>query len=213
MGVFLLFAISCDKDDDNIDDENNTQETLNFGNFTDPRDGKVYKTVTLGSQEWMAENLAYEPSSGNYWSYNNDNSNVETYGFLYDWQTALAVCPTGWHLPSDEEWTELAKYLGGVFVAGGKLKATGTIEAGTGLWYAPNTDATNETGFSALPGGIRVLPDSFYDVGYGGSWWSATEWSINAAMNWGLAYNRVILINNGIGSGKALGCSVRCVRD
>ena len=164
MGVFIFFAISCDKDDDNNGDRANT--------FKDSRDGKVYKTVKIGEQVWMAENLAYAPASGNYWAYDNDDANVEIYGYLYDWQTAKNVCPAGWHLPSDEEWTELTDYLGGN--AGGKLKATGTIGSGTGLWYAPNTGATNETGFTALPGGYRYGDGAFDYVGYHGYWWSAT---------------------------------------
>src|SRR5690606_12297955 len=100
--------------------------------------------------------------------------------YLYDWETACDVCPDGWHLPTDAEWTELTDYLGEN--AGGKLKATGTIEAGTGLWYDPNTGATNETGFTALPGGNRYSNGSFYDFGYFGYWWSATE--DNATYAW-----------------------------
>ncbi len=114
---------------------------------------KTYKTVKIGTQVWMSENLAYKPSTGNYWAYHDDNANVAKYGYLYDWETACKVCPSGWHLPSDEEWTTLIDYLGGEDVAGGKMKAVGTIEAGTGLWYDPNDGATNESGFSGLPGG------------------------------------------------------------
>lgn len=179
------------------------------GTFTDPRDGKVYQTVTIGNQEWMAENLAYEPSSGNYWAYDNNNSNVETYGYLYDWETACDVCPDGWHLPTDAEWTELTDYLGEN--AGGKLKATGTIEAGTGLWYDPNTGATNETGFTALPGGYRYGNGTFDGIGYGGVWWSATEVSTNYAWSRDVScdYSGV----DGYNDGKEFGFSVRCLRD
>ena len=181
-----------------------TQEGSSGSTFTDPRDGKVYKTVKIGNQIWMAENLAYAPSSGNYWAYDNDNSNVETYGYLYDWETACDVCPDGWHLPTDAEWTELTDYLGEN--AGGKLKATGT-----GLWYDPNTGATNETGFTALPGGYRSYDGTFDDVGYNGYWWSATEYSAT------VAWNRVMVSSyGGVGRGnvnKEVGLSVRCVRD
>lgn len=83
MGVYLVFASSCKKDDDN--------NGGNGSSFTDPRDGKVYKTVTIGTQVWMAENLAYAPASGNYWAYGSDSSNVASYGYLYDWETALNV--------------------------------------------------------------------------------------------------------------------------
>jgi len=179
------------------------------GTFTDPRDGKVYKTVKIGNQIWMAENLAYEPSSGNYWAYDNDNSNVETYGYLYDWETACDVCPDGWHLPTDAEWTELTDYLGEN--AGGKLKATGTIEAGTGLWDAPNTGATNETGFTALPGGYRDTNGTFLSIGYSGFWWSATESYTNNAWYRGMRYDDSDV--NGLHLDKELGFSVRCLRD
>lgn len=192
MGVLLAFAISCDS----------------AKTFKDSRDGKVYKTVKIGNQIWMAENLAYAPSSGNYWAYDNDNSNVETYGYLYDWETACDVCPDGWHLPTDAEWTELTDYLGEN--AGGKLKATGTIEAGTGLWYDPNTGATNETGFTALPGGGRDGSGAFYYVGFTGFWWSATESTANGAWGRNMTYS-LSDVNRGLG--KELGFSVRCLRD
>jgi len=209
MVIFLLFASSCEKDDDtNVDSDGYNSEN---NTLTDSRDGKVYKTVTIGEQIWLAENLAFAPSSGNYWAYDNDDANVGTYGYLYDWQTALNVCPTGWHLPSDAEWTELTEYLDGQAVSGGKLKATGTIEAGTGLWYAPNTGATNETGFSALPGGRRFLVSTFDAIGSFGYWWSATE--VNTA--W--AQVQVMIYSNshvnGSDANKELGYSVRCVRN
>ncbi len=183
--------------------------SIDFGSFTDTRDGKVYKTVVIGNQEWMAENLAYAPSSGNYWAYDNDDANVEVYGYLYDWQTAINVCPTGWHLPSDEEWSELTFNLGEK--AGGKLKATGTIEAGTGIWYDPNTGATNETGFTALPGGRRDFDGEFSSIGYGSTWWSATE--IVTAHAWvrmiSYNYSGVVRYDHS----KELGFSVRCLSD
>jgi uncharacterized protein (TIGR02145 family) len=205
IGLFLFFAISCDKDDDNNGDSINT--------FEDSRDGKVYKTVKIGNQIWMAENLAYAPSNGNYWAYDNDDANVETYGYLYDWQTALNVCPTGWHLPSDEdeEWAELIDFLGGSEIAGDKLKATGTIEEGTGLWHAPNTGTTNETGFKALPGGQRNSDGSFFGIGNYGGWWGAAESSTSTALNRYVGYN-----SSNVGwfsVGKELGFSVRCLKD
>jgi len=132
---FFLFFNRCEKD-----------ETK--GTFTDARDNHVYKWVGIGEQVWMAENLAYKPSSGNYWAYNNDQNNITIYGYLYDWETACNVCPSGWHLPSDAEWTKLTNYLGGEEIAGGKLKAT------TG-WNSPNSGADNSSGFSGLPGGSR----------------------------------------------------------
>ena len=79
--------------------------------FIDSRDGKTYETVTLGNQTWMTENLAYKPSEGKYWAYDNSNANISSYGYLYDWETSKKVCPEGWHLPSKGDWTELEKYL------------------------------------------------------------------------------------------------------
>lgn len=190
-----------------------TLEGNSGSTFTDPRDGKVYQTVIIGNQEWMAENLAYAPSSGNYWAYDNDDANVEIYGYLYNWVTALTVCPSGWHLPSDEEWKELTDYLGGEEVAGGKLKATGTIEAGTGLWNSPNTGASNETGFTALPAGTGGANGTSYFIGARGIWWSTNEvsnmpnsaWSRSVGSSYTDAYRGYDY--------KTKRYSVRCVKD
>jgi len=168
-------------------------------------DGNVYHTVTIGNQEWMAENLAYEPSSGNYWAYDNDNSNVETYGYLYDWETALDVCPTSWHLPSDAEWSTLTTYLGGESVAGGKLKEIGITH------WKPNTAATNETGFTALPGGFRNNSGTFLKIGDYGYWWSATEVSATNAWNRVMYYDYSVVFR--YSNYKEFWYSVRCVRD
>jgi len=203
MGVMLVFANGCNEEDIETNDDGNT--------FTDQRDGKVYQIVTIGNQVWMAENLAYKPNSGNYWAYNNDNSNVEIYGYLYDWETAQNVCPSGWHLPSDGEWRELSSYLGGYQVAGAKLRATGTIEAGTGLWFESDIDATNETGFTALPGGAFGSNGNFTSLGYNGYWWSTSEYPD------GRIWTRYIWYNlSNLAPAKSLktsGNSVRCVRD
>ncbi len=218
MGVFLVFASSCKKDDD--DNGNNTANT-----FTDPRDGNVYKTVTIGSQVWMAENLKYlpgvvGPATGSltnpyFYVYDYDGTSVtdakatanySTYGVLYNWEAAKAACPAGWHLPSDAEWTTLTNYLGGESDAGGKLKETGTMH-----WLSPNTGATNESGFTALPGGMRGS-DGFDEIGYNGNWWSAVEsdaagaWYVN--VNYADSY-----VRTGKFPSKAVGFSVRCVRD
>ncbi len=143
------------------------------GTFTDSRDGKVYKTVKINNQTWMSENLAFKPNSGNYWAYDDNNSNVAKYGYLYDWQTAKNVCPTGWHLPSDAEWTQLTNFVGGEDNASTKLKAK------SGWSYGGN--GTDDYGFTALPGGDRGNGGSFGGIGYGGDWWSATEYSTNSA--------------------------------
>jgi len=183
------------------------------GTMTDPRDGQVYNTVTIGNQVWMAENLkstvfpdgspilliednaawdtlrSYDKA---YCFYDNSTTNRDTYGTLYTWAAAMngagssdaspsgirGVCPDGWHLPSDAEWTELTDNLGGSGVAGGKLK-----EAGTAHWASPNTGATNESGFTALPGGFRYLNGSFSNFVLNGYLWSSSEVSTTTA--WG----------------------------
>ncbi|MDA3821009.1 MAG: fibrobacter succinogenes major paralogous domain-containing protein [Bacteroidales bacterium] len=198
--LFLFSLSSCNQKEKTVTQEKKTV-TQEKGKFTDARDGKSYNTVKIGNQTWMAENLAYKTSKG-CWAYDNDPNNVKIYGYLYDWQTALNVCPTGWHLPSDKEWTELTDYLGEN--AGGKLK-------GKSLWYDPNTGATNETGFTALPSGNRYNTGYFDFSGHSGYWWSATEDGTDYVWGWGMYYMHSILCRRS--SGKELGFSVRCVKD
>jgi uncharacterized protein (TIGR02145 family) len=176
------------------------QET---GTFTDSRDEKDYKTVKIGTQTWMAENLSYKASS-DCWAYINDESFVSIYGYLYSWEAAKAACPSGWHLPSDEEWSTLINYLGGVKVAGGKLKSTSDFQS-------PNTGATNESGFTALPGGYRYDEKTYDKIGEIGGWWSSTE-------SYPCCAWRLNVVNAGSGvsrsdNGKDLGFSVRCIKD
>jgi len=121
------------------------QET---GFFSDTRDGKEYKTVKIGDQCWMSENLAFK-TTGDCWIYEGIEDYAETYGYLYNWEAAKNVCPDGWHLPSDAEFEKLSNFLGGPDAAGGKLK-----EAGTTHWKSPNAGATNSSGFSALSAGM-----------------------------------------------------------
>ena len=203
-------------------------------------DGNTYQTISIGYQVWMAENLkttkfndgtaipnVTRTTPGIFydeqitWSslttpaycwYNNNAGYKATYGALYNWYTVDAtsngsknVCPTGWHVPTDAEWTTLTTYLGGEAVAGGKLKETGTTH-----WITPNTGATNETGFTALPGGYRYTIGTFNGVGSDGYWWSSTEYSTNAwVRTMSYYFTRV-----GRGSNyKQDGYSVRCVRD
>ena len=117
--------------------------------FTDARDGKVYKTVKIGEQTWMGENLAFKTESGCS-VYDNVKDYAKTHGYLYTWEAATKACPDGWHLPSMQDWWNLSNYLGGDAVAGGKLKLAGTTS-----WKSPNAGATNSSGFTALPGGRR----------------------------------------------------------
>ena len=199
---------------------------ITYGSITDI-DGNTYKTVTIGTQTWMAENLKVtkyndgiaipnvtdntewkELTTGALCDYANTPSNSETYGKLYNWHAVNTgkLCPTGWHVPSDAEWTELTDYLGGESVAGGKLKETGTTH-----WASPNTGATNETGFTALPGGYRNYLGTFGAIGYRGYWWSATEDSASRA--WPrYVFNNTSNVISGSNS-KVVGYCVRCVRD
>jgi uncharacterized protein (TIGR02145 family) len=165
--------------------------------------GREYHTVQIGDQLWMAENLAFKPPSGEYWAYDNDLNNVAKYGYLYDWRTAKKVCPDGWHLPSNEEWTTLTDYLGGGKVAGTKMKSrTGWRDKGNG---------TDSSGFSGLPGGYRDSRGTFSLNGKIGNWWSSTEDNTYNAWNSVLYYK-----NSDVNRGKdykVFGFSVRCLRD
>jgi uncharacterized protein (TIGR02145 family) len=193
-------------------------------------DGNIYNTVFIDNQCWMSENLktsryrngALIPivtdnaawvsltTGGRSW-YNNDSTTYENpYGNLYNWYAVSdnrGLCPNGWHVPTDGEWATLTSYLGGESVAGGKMKSTGTT-----YWNSPNTSATNESGFSVLPGGYRANDDgSFYIIRNIAFFWSATEFDNGFAWNSKLYYNTSNLgrdINR-----KSVGSSVRCLRD
>ncbi|MBW6497766.1 MAG: hypothetical protein K0B09_05225 [Bacteroidales bacterium] len=216
-----------------------TTQSISFGSFTDPRDEADYQTVTIGNQVWMAENLRYLPSvvgpeigsqtSPQYYVYGYDGTDVNaakatanytTYGVLYNWPAAMAgsasstanpsgvqgVCPTGWHLPSDAEWIQLADNLGGESVAGGKLKETGTTH-----WNSPNSGATNETGFTALPDGYRRNVGTFTSIGDEGSWWTATEYDPSNPLYRFMSYDYNNLWSFNLL--KQVGFSVRCVKN
>ena len=191
-------------------------------------EGNVYKTVTIGSQVWMAENLKTTKynngisipqvtdatswnnlSTAAYCWYNNDAATYKAaYGALYNWYTVNTgkLCPSGWHVPTDAEWTILTDYLSGARMAGGKLK-----EAGTAHWISPNTGATNESGFTALPGGLCVH-GTFTGVGDDGGWWSSGEYKADYALG-----RRMQSVENSVGlrydDRKQTGFSVRCVKE
>ncbi|HNU59751.1 MAG TPA: fibrobacter succinogenes major paralogous domain-containing protein [Aquaticitalea sp.] len=200
----------------------NSEPIILASGLTDPRDGHHYSLVKIGSQVWMAENLKYlpgvaGPGTGSqtapyYYVYGYDGTDVDAakttanysaYGVLYNWPAAVNACPTGWHLPSDAEWTALTTYLDG---DGGKLKETGTTH-----WASPNTGATNQTGFTALPGGYRNSSGTFNYIGNYGYWWSATEHSETNAWSRYLGYDYNYVSRSNFD--KELGFSVRCVRD
>lgn len=174
------------------------------GIFIDTRDGQTYKTVKIGNQIWMAENLNFETEDS--WCYNNSLENCKTYGRLYTCEAAKNVCPAGWHLPSDAEWTILVDYLGGSGVAGGKMK-----KAGTSHWKLPNFVATNSANFTALPGGGRRSDGSFFGLGYYAYFWSTIKGDASYAWYRYLSHNYADVYRYYLS--KPYSRSVRCVQD
>jgi uncharacterized protein (TIGR02145 family) len=204
--------------------------------FMDSRDGKVYATIQIGTQCWMAENLnigtmingsSNQTDNGTIekYCYNNSTANCDTYGGLYQWDEMMqyvttegtqGICPTGWHIPTDDEWKTMEMYLGMTQAQadatgwrgtdeGGKLKETGTTH-----WSSPNTGATNSSGFTGLPGGYRSTGGAFnYLTGYA-SFWSSSE-DGSPAWSRGLYYDSAQVYRDG--DDQAYGFSVRCVRD
>jgi uncharacterized protein (TIGR02145 family) len=173
-------------------------EQTETGEFTDPRDGKKYKTVKIGSQTWLAENLNWEGAG--VW-YNGTLLFGSIFGRLYTWKEALTVAPPGWHLPTDEEWQKLVDFVGGDEVAVEKLRAKDG-------WDGNGTDAF---GFSALPGGFRLRDGEFYHVGGGGNWWSTTEKDSEDAYYRRMSSGGAKVYRNDCYKGSAF--SVRLVRD
>ncbi len=233
MGLFIILASSCEKDDNNNPIPVKIAPVFNpavtYGTMTD-QEGNVYKTVKIGKQTWMAENLRttkYRDGSnitlatnrsawfwddittGIYCNYYNtlDKDSIATFGRLYNWYAvtdARNIAPAGWHVPTNAEWTELANYLGGRSVAGNKLK-----EAGTTHWYW-NIGATNESGFTAVPSGYRYV-GAFGSLGDVSRYWCAEGFN-------GLAYCCYMFYNNSEVSifdttNRTSGYSVRCVKN
>jgi len=189
-----------------------------FGTFTDTRDGLTYKTVKIGTQTWMARNLNYQTKSGS-WCYKDSTSYCKKYGRLYDWKTAVTVCPKGWKLPSREDWDYLGQAVGGErnpddvgnidwYGAGKKLKSkSGWDNQDDGS----NGNGTDDFGFSALPGGSRSSDGDFYRAGSYGNWWTASEDSDGNAY-----YRYMDYDDDAVGEydlSKSIGFSVRCVAD
>jgi uncharacterized protein (TIGR02145 family) len=190
-------------------------------------DGNIYHTIVIGAQVWLIENLKTTRfndgtpipnvtdntawgalTTPGYCWYQNNVANGATYGALYNWHAVNTgrLAPKGWHVATDAEWTTMGNFLGGDAVAGGKLK-----EAGLAHWLTPNTGATNETGFSALPGGYRYGNGSFNYQGYSGLWWSASEDNASDAYYRYLSYGYDSLARDSYY--KSCGFSVRLVRD
>ena len=194
------------------------------------------EAAKTGTQKWAPANLSVtryrngdiipEVQDPTQWAalttgawcwYNNDGATNSVYGRLYNWYAVndpRGLAPKNWHVPSDAEWDMLSTKFGGDLVSGGSLKATGTVEAGNGLWYAPNTDATNISGFTGLPGGKQSYVynnSSFWYNGYIGYWWSSTEHSSTDAWNRQLNFNSGTL--DKLYSYKQDGMSVRCIKD
>jgi uncharacterized protein (TIGR02145 family) len=191
-------------------------------------DGNVYSTITIGSQIWMQGNLKvthyrngdaitnvtnfsnwWNLTTGAYCNYNNDVNNATTYGILYNWHVvndSRNIAPAGWHVPTDAEWTILTTFLGGENVAGGKLKETGINH-----WLSPNNGATNESGFTALPGGYRDNTGTFSAIGVDCFWWSSSENSPYGA--WSRRIDNISPSVNRLYSNESNGFSVRCLKD
>ena len=231
-----------------IEKDSSEQQNLNVYIFTYPKNYVLstidsiilyidkYQPLTIGSQVWMLKNLNvdhyrdgslipevrdslkwYYLKTGAWCYYDNDQANDSIYGKLYNWYSVnepRGLAPIGWHIPSDAEWTILTKYLGKDSVAIRKLK-----ESGTEHWWSPNKGATNESGFSALPGGYRIDTHSyvnaisFWLIGAIGSWWSSTTWELEDSYAWGRSVGHDDTHISRDPQYKWYGYSVRCIKD
>ncbi|MFO7723806.1 MAG: fibrobacter succinogenes major paralogous domain-containing protein [Bacteroidales bacterium] len=215
----LLVSMGCkkDKDDEPV--------------VLKDADGNVYTSVVIGTQEWMKENLrttryrngdpiTHAPmvndwktvTEGKYCAYDNDGGTVVPYGYLYSWiavSDPRHLCPAGWHVASRADWDTLIGFLGGAYAAGGKLKQTGTTS-----WNSVSSGTTNESGFTALPGGVRNYTSAdFFGLSDEGHWWTSTENPNNSTMadrDYLRAISDIIQYNP---ASKNFGFSVRCVKD
>jgi len=229
LAIFLLLAGACEKEGSM---HSLSADEISMQNVTTNIAAK-YSFVKIGNQKWMTENLNVTHykngdkipqvrnqhdwdtlTTGAWCWYKNDSAKSAVYGKLYNWfavNDPRGLAPTGWHVASDAEWDTLTAYLGGSR-KGGKLKDTGTVEAGTGWWHEPNNGATNKTGFTALPGGYRSYSNGiFYYNGYEGLWWTSTKY--DNMCSWArYLYNNAGTIDRG-GANKPNGFSVRCIKD
>lgn len=233
LGVVFMLTQGCKKDSSSNSPSQSGgiifNSGLTYGTVTDI-DGNVYKTITIGTQTWMAENLKVSryqngdsinvipdatawgnQTSGAYCFFSNSSSKGATYGKLYNWLAVTDtrnICPTGWHMPTDAEWETLYAYLGGyVSETSHKLRETGITH-----WAYINDGATNESGFTALPGGMRDYGGLFTDLGQMGFWWCSTPAGDYYNLDAVYYYLDQSGVNQGTGS-KLNGLSVRCVKD
>lgn len=228
--MFVILAISCKKDivNDPIPFIEENDPIPIYGDTVHDADGNVYKTVIIGTQVWMAENLRTTKfndgtpitltTSNNDWPkhspaycwYDNDLSNKNIYGALYNWYAVNTgtLAPKGWHVATDDEWTILTNFLKGDIIAGGVLKKTGLA-----FWIYPNIGATNLYGFSALPGGYRIYFGDFSYKGDSGYWWTSSSLNSTYAWSRSINYLRKDVLRGSEGDGKQWGMSVRCIKD
>ena len=200
-------------------------------NITDI-EGNSYKTVSIGTQTWMAENLKTSKYNNGVnipniiddtkwgndtiggWSYyNNDSSNNVKFGKLYNWYVVSPnnngnknVCPTGWHVPTDTEWTLLINNLGGASLAGTKMKEVGIMN-----WNTPNINATNSSIYTGVPGGSRNIVGVYDDIGSISGYWSSTELDRHSALYYQLYFNNELV--GRYHKLKVSGISIRCMKD
>jgi len=192
------------------------------GTFTDSRDGKTYKTVKIGEQVWMAENLNHK-TNGGCWAFENRIYYTGVYGYLYDWKTATNVCPEDYHLPSDKEWEQLAEYIsnekGPYLKEDNQWKTVGRLLKADKGWKGNqsnhslpgNYKLANFYNFSALPGGSGNSNGEFYNTGYTGSWWSSTPADDSKAKYRYLDFrNDDLFVYPGV---KDMRLSIRCIKD
>lgn len=227
IGITIVLS-ACEKDE-SVHTSATFNPNITYGSMID-QEGNVYKTVTIGTQTWMAENLRTtiyndgtsiaHVSDSNIWdtltiggfcTYENtvNKEKITTYGCLYNWYAlnTSKLSPIGWHISTDAEWTVLTDYLGGEIIAGAKLK-----EAGTNHWSSPNFEADNESGFTALPGGYRYADGTSFDqIKHGGSWWCTDEYDTNYARTRYMSYDNSYVVR--VYGNKQLGMSIRCVKD
>jgi uncharacterized protein (TIGR02145 family) len=205
LALAITFPLSCSSGDDSPDGEDGSSYSITNGTFTDTRSNMVYKWTKIGTQTWMAENLNHDIGTDGSKCYGNDPDKCTTYGRLYNWETAKTVCPQGWHLPSDAEWTTLMDFVGGSSKALTKLKATSGWDG--------NSNGTDEFGFSALPGGYDGSDGSFTKVGESGYWWSTTEYDASNAYYRAMGRNLAGATVARYDADKGHLFSVRCVKD